>query len=333
MGKERAGGDSSNQGRGLTGLWEGLAAASTNDGEQQPDEIEAHEDVQGGDDMQGEQRTPAPMTFDDLRRTVTAMNDVYREYNNEKRNTKPDTQRQREEILADRAERIEQARKQFDERRRRITEAASARLKQIEESTEDARAYAQKLALIKEDSSKLMGEVMAPLIAADKASDETLRQFIHDFDEQRERGELTLDDVELSDFVVAIAERNSWQRKNVLRTSADLESKEAAPWEVKVGEKSPVAYATNDREALSGSRQRAALQLPPVVLELGERAIEGYIRRMLEPYAREGIISSRYRVHVDEESYYDGVHIREVRIESNCGGFVLSEDAADHLDS
>ena len=86
-----------------------------------------------------------------------------------------------------------------------------------------------------------MNEAIAPLAAADKASDEKLRQFIHDFDEQRERGELTLDDVELWYFVVAIAERNSWQRKNVLRTSADLESEEAAPWEVKVGEKSPVA--------------------------------------------------------------------------------------------
>lgn len=260
MGKETAGESNGNQGP--MNVWERLAAASDNYSAQQSDEIEAHEDVQGGDEMQGEQRTPAPMTFDDLRRTVTAMHNVYRQYSDTKRNTKPDTQRQREEILADRAERIEQARKQFDERCRIIREAASARLQQIEESTEAARAYAQKLALIKEDSLKLMGEVMAPLIAADKASDETLRQFISDFDERQERGELTPDDVEVSDFVVAIAKRNSWQRKNVLRTSADLESKEAAPWEVKVGEESPVAYATNDCEALSGSRQRAALQFP-----------------------------------------------------------------------
>lgn len=178
-----------------------------------------------------------------------------------------------------------------------------------------------------------MGEVMAPLIAADKASDETLRQFISDFDERQERGELTPDDIQLSDFVIAIAKRNSQQRKDILRINADLEREEATPWVAKLSEASPVAYVTNDREALSGSRRRAALQLPPVVLELGERAIEGYIRRMLEPYAREGIISSRYRVHVDEESYYDGVHIREVRIESNCGGFVLSEDTANQIDS
>lgn len=331
MGKERVG--ENNGCQGPMNSWEGLAAASTNDGEQQSDEIEAHEDVQGGNEMQGEQRTPAPMTFDDLRRTVTAMNDVYWEYNDEKRNTKPGTQREREEILADEAEQIRQARDGFDERCRRIREATSVRLQQIEESTEDARAYAQKLALIKEDSSKLMGEVMAPLVAADKASDATLRQFISDFDEQQERGELTPDDIQLSDFVIAIAKRNSWQRKDVLRISANLECEKAAPWEAKLSEASPVAYVTNDCEALSGSRQCAALQLPPVVLELGEGAIEGYIRRMLEPYAREGIISSRYRVYVDEGSYYDGVHIREVRIESNCGGFVLSEDTTNRLDS
>lgn len=333
MGKERIGGDSSNQGQGLTGPWEGLAAASTNDGEQQPDEIEAHEDAQGGDEAQREQEVAAPMTFDDLRRTVTAMNDVYQEYNNKKGNTKPDTQRQREEILAHRAERLIQARKEFDERCRIITEAASARLKQIEESTEAARAYAQKLAIIKEDSSKLMGEVMAPLVAADKASDETLRQFISDFDEQRERGKLTLDDIQLSYFVIAIAKRNSQQRKDILRINADLECEEATPWAAKLSEASPVAYATNDCEALSGSRRRAALQFPPGILEQDKRMIEGYIRGMLGPYVRGGIISSRYRVYVDEGSYYDGVYIREVRIESDCGGFTFPENTTDRLDS
>lgn len=331
MGKERVGGSYGDQG--LTNSWEELTAVSTNDGEQQPSGVEVNGDMQDGDETQGEQGVATPMTFDDLRQIVTAMNNVYRQYSDTKRNAKPDTQRQREEILADRAERIEQARKQFDERCRIIREAASARLQQIEESTEAARAYAQKLALIKEDSLKLMGEVMAPLIAADKASDETLRQFIHDFDERQERGELTPDDVELSDFVVAIAERNSWQRKNVLRTSADLESKEAAPWEAKVVEKPPVVYVTNDREALSGSRQRAALQLPLDILERNEYVIEGYIRGILEPYAREGIISSPYGVHVDNGSYYDGVHIRGVRIESSCGGFALSEDTANQVDN
>lgn len=331
MGKERVGGDNGDQGP--MSPWEGSAAASTNDGEQQPDEIEAHEDVQGGDEAQREQEVAAPMTFDDLRRTVTAMNDVYREYNDKKRNTKPDTQREREEILAHRAERLIQARKEFDERCRIITEAASARLKQIEESTEDARAYAQKLALIKEDSSKLMGEVMAPLIAADKASDETLRQFISDFDEQRERGKLTPYDIQLSDFVIAIAKRNSQQRKDILRINADLECEEATPWAAKLSEASPVAYATNDREALSGSRRRAALQFPPGILEQDKGMIEGYIRGTLGPYVRGGIISPRYRVRVDEGSYYDGVYIREVRIESDCGGFSFSEDATDHLDS
>ena len=331
MGKERVGGSNGNQGS--MDSWKGLAAASNNDGEQQPDGTEVHEDAQGGDEAQREQEVAAPMTFDDLRRTVTAMNDVYREYNNKKGNTKPGTQRQREEILADQAERIEQAQREFDERRRIIRKATSARLQQIEESTEAVQAHAQKPALIKEDSSKLMGEAMAPLVAADEASDETLRQFISDFDEQQKRGELTPDVIQLLDFVIAIAKRNSQQRKDILRINADLECEGAAPWVAKLSEASPVAYVTNDREALSGSRRRAALQLPLGILERNEDVIEGYMRGMLEPYARGGIISSRYSVHVDEGSYYDKVYIREVRIESNCGGFVLSENTTDRLNS
>ena len=333
MGKERVGGDSGKQGQNLAASWEGLAAASTNDGEQQPDEIEAHEDVQGGNEMQGEQRTPAPMTFDDLHQIVTEINNVYWEYNKKKRDTKSATQQRREEILADRAERIEQARREFDRRYDEIIEATSAQLQQIEESTEAAQAHAQALDLVQKESSKLMNEAIAPLVAADKASDKTLRQFIHDFDEQREQGELTLDDIQLSYFVMAIAERESQRRKDILRTNADLECEEAAPWRVEVSETSPVAYVTNDREALSGGRQRAALQFPLGILERNEDVIEGYIRGMLEPYVRGGIISPQYSVHVDEGSYYDKVYIREIRIESNCGGFSFSEDATDHLDS
>mgnify|MGYP000891626011 FL=1 len=330
MSIERIDGNSGDQGP--MSPW-GLAAASNNDGEQQPDEIEAHEDVQGGNEMQGEQRTPAPMTFDDLRRTVTAMNDVYREYNNKKGDTKPGTQRQREEILADEAEQIRQARDEFDERCRGIREATSVRLQQIKESTEDARAHARALALVQEESSKLMNEAMAPLVAADKASDETLRQFISDFDEQRERGKLTPDDIQLSYFVIAIAKRNSQQRKDILRINADLECEEVTPWVAELSEASPVVYATNNCKALSGSRQRAALQFPPGILEQDKGMIEGYIRGTLGPYVRGGIISPRYRVRVDEGSYYGKVYIREVRVESDCGGFSFSEDAADHLDS
>lgn len=309
--------------------WGRSAAASNNYGEQQPSGVEVNGDMQDGDETQGEQGVATPMTLEEFRRTYATIDNVYNEYSDKTHETKRGDQRQRAEVLANQERQIKEARKEFDRRCREIREAASVQMQQIQESTK----VAQTLAVIKEESSKRMNEAIAPLAAADKASDETLRQFIHDFDERRERGELTLDDVELWYFVVAIAERNSWQRKNVLRTSADLESEEAAPWEVKVGEASPVAYATNDREALSGSRQRTALQFPRVVLELGKGAIEGYIRRMLEPYVRGGIISPRYSVHVDEESYYDKVYIREVRVESNCGGFSFLEDATDHLDS
>lgn len=92
MDKERVGGNNGDQGP--MSPWEGLAAASTNDDEQQPDKVAAHEDME----MQGERRAATPMTFDDLRRIVTDINNVYRQYSYTKRNTKPDTQRQREEI-------------------------------------------------------------------------------------------------------------------------------------------------------------------------------------------------------------------------------------------
>ena len=332
MGKERVGGSNGNQGS--MDSWKGLAAASNNDGEQQPDGTEVHEDVQGGDEVQREQEVAAPMTFDDLCRTVTAMNDVYREYNNKKGNTKPGTQRQREEILADQAERIEQAQREFDERRRIIRKATSARLQQIEESTEAVQAHAQKLALIKEDSSKLMGEAMAPLVAADEASDETLRQFISDFDKQQKQGELTPDDIQLSYFVMAIAKRNSRHRKDVLQTNADLECEEVTPLDAELGEASPGVYLTNNCEALSGERQYPVLQPPLDVLERRSgNMIEGYVRGILQKYVDKGVISRQYSVYINKGEYHDGVHIWEVHIESDSGGFVLSEDTTNRLDS
>ena len=59
MSIERTDGNSGDQGP--MSPW-GLAAASNNYSEQQPDGVEAHEDIQGGNEMQGEQRTPAPMS-------------------------------------------------------------------------------------------------------------------------------------------------------------------------------------------------------------------------------------------------------------------------------
>lgn len=325
---ERVSGDSGNQGP--MNLWERLAVASDSYSEQQPDEVEVRRDMQGGDEAQREQEVATPMTFEEFHQTYTTIDNVYNEYSDKTYETKRGDQRQRAEVLANQERQIKEARKEFDRRCGEIREAASVQMQQIQESTK----VAQTLAVIKEESSKRMNEAIAPLVAADKISDETLRQFVRDFNEQRERGELTLDDIELSYFVVAIAERNSQHRKDVLRTNVDLECEEVTPLEAESSEVSPGVYLTNNREALSGERQYPVLQVPLDVLEWRSKdMIEGYIRRMLEPYAREGIISSRYRVHVDEGSYYDEVHIREVRIESNCGGFVLSEDTTNQVDS
>ena len=329
MGKERIGGDSSNQGQDLAASWERLAAVSNNYGEQQPSGAEVNGDMQGGDETQGEQGVATPMTFDDLRQIVTEIDNVYWEYNNKIHNTKSAAQREREEILADQAEQIKQAWRELDRRYDEIIEATSARLQQIEEPTEAARA----MDLVRKESLKRMDEAIAPLVAVHRASNDTLRQFIHDFNEQRKRGELTLDDVELSYFVMDIAESNFQQRRDVLLTIIDLEREEAAPWEAKVSESSPRACLVCSRESLPEKHQHPALKVAVEVWRGGEHAIGEYIRGILKPYVRGGIISPRYSVHVDEESYYDGVHIREIRIESDCGGFTFPENTTDRLDS
>ena len=329
MGKERIGGDSSNQGQDLAASWERLAAVSNNYGEQQPSGAEVNGDMQGGDETQGEQGVATPMTFDDLRQIVTEIDNVYWEYNNKIHNNKSAAQREREEILADQAEQIKQAWRELDRRYDEIIEATSARLQQIEEPTEAARA----MDLVRKESLKRMDEAIAPLVAVHRASNDTLRQFIHDFNEQRKRGELTLDDVELSYFVMDIAESNFQQRRDVLLTIIDLEREEAAPWEAKVSESSPRACLVCSRESLPEKHQHPALKVPVEVWRGGEHAIGEYIRGILKPYVRGGIISPRYSVHVDEESYYDGVHIREIRIESDCGGFTFPENTTDRLDS
>ncbi|QHU93271.1 hypothetical protein GWK77_03820 [Candidatus Saccharibacteria bacterium oral taxon 488] len=330
MGKERIGGDSSNQGQDLAASWERLAAASNNYGEQQPDEVEVRGDMQGGDETQGEQGVAAPMTLEEFCRIYTTIDNVYNEYSDKTHETKRGDQRQRAEVLANQERQIKEARKEFDRRCREIREAASVQMQQIQESTK----VAQTLAVIKEESSKRMNEAIAPLVAADKASDETLRQFIHDFDEQRERGELTPDDVELSYFVMAIAKRNSRHRKDVLQTNADLECEEVTPLDAELGEASPGVYLTNNCEALSGERQYPVLQPPLDVLERRSgNMIEGYVRGILQKYVDKGIISRQYGVYINKEEYHDGVHIWEVRIESNCGGFVLSEDTTNQVDS
>ena len=221
MSIDRIDGNSGDQGS--MSPWERLAAASNNDGEQQPGGVEVNGDMQDGDEAQGEQGVATPMTLEEFRRTYATIDNVYNEYSDKTHETKRGDQRQRAEVLANQERQIKEARKEFDRRCREIREAASVQMQQIQESTK----VSQTLAVIKEESSKCMNEAIAPLVAADKASDETLRQFISDFDERQERGKLTLDDIQLSYFVMAIAERESQRRKDILRINADLECEEA----------------------------------------------------------------------------------------------------------
>jgi hypothetical protein len=328
MGKETAGESNGNQGP--MNLWERLAAVSDNYSEQQSDEVEVRGDMQDGDETQGEQGVATPMTLEEFRRTYATIDNVYNEYSDKTHETKRGDQRQRAEVLANQERQIKEARKEFDRRCGEIREAASAQVRQIQESTK----VAQTLAVIKEESSKRMNEAIAPLVAADEISDERLRQFVRDFNGQLERGELTPNDVELSYFVMAIAKRNSRHRKDVLQTNADLECEEVTPLDAELGEASPGVYLTNNCEALSGERQYPVLQPPLDVLERRSgNMIEGYVRGILQKYVDKGIISRQYGVYINKEEYHDGVHIWEVHIESNCGGFILSEGTTNQIDS
>lgn len=151
-------------------LWERLAAVSDNYSEQQSDEVEVRGDMQDGDETQGEQGVATPMTLEEFRRTYATIDNVYNEYSDKTHETKRGDQRQRAEVLANQERQIKEARKEFDRRCGEIREAASVQMQQIQESTK----VAQTLAVIKEESSKRMNEAIAPLVAADKISDETL---------------------------------------------------------------------------------------------------------------------------------------------------------------
>ena len=61
--------------------------------------------------------------------------------------------------------------------------------------------------------------------------------------------------------------------------------------------------------------------------------IKGYGRGILQKYVDKGIISRQYSVYINKGEYHDGVHIWEVHIESDCGGFVLSEGTTNQPDS
>lgn len=184
MGKERIGGDSSNQGQGLTGPWEGLAVASTNDGEQQPDGVEGYSDVQD-DETQELGRPMTPRRLNAIRDEITEVYNAYLE----------EAARQRAENKAP-------------------TDGEGLHTKEVLQTAQAA---------IEEKYLERMRKVVAPLVESDKLSDAIMYQFIGDLNMWRGQGRLSSYEISVSDLVVGIAEDNSRRRKEVLQNVMDLE--------------------------------------------------------------------------------------------------------------
>lgn len=191
MGKERVGGDSGKQGQNLAASWEGLAVASTNDGEQQPGGVEGYGDAQ--DDKT--QELGRPMTSRRLNAICDEITKVRNEY--------------LEEVA-----------------RRRAENKAPTDGEDLH--TKEALQTAQ--AVIKEKYLERMREVVAPLVESDKLSDVIMYQFIGDLNMRRGRAGLSSYEISVSDLVVAIAEDNSLRRKKVLRKVMDLEHDDSDIW-------------------------------------------------------------------------------------------------------
>lgn len=191
MGKERIGGDSSNQGQGLTGPWERLAAASNNYGEQQPSGVEGYSGAQD-DETQELGRPMTPRRLNAICDEITKLRNEYLE-----------------EVTRQRAE------------NKAPTDGEDLHTKEALQTAQAA---------IKEKYLERMREVIAPLVESDKLSDAIMYQFIGDLNMRRGQAGLSSYEISVSDLVVGIAEDNSRRRKKVLRKVMDLEHDDSDIW-------------------------------------------------------------------------------------------------------
>ena len=295
MGKERIGGDSSNQGQGLTGPWEGLAVASTNDGEQQPDGVEGYSDVQD-DETQELGRPMTPRRLNAIRDEITEVYNAYLE----------EAARQRAENKAP-------------------TDGEGLHTKEVLQTTQAA---------IEEKYLERMRKVVAPLVESDKLSDAIMYQFIGDLNMWRGQGRLSSYEISVSDLVVGIAEDNSRRRKEVLQNVMDLEHGNPNIWVPKLDASLPKADLVGSDATLPEDAHCPAIQVPCGILQQNnDNAARWYVAGMLGLYVHEGIISSQYGLRIKDKKGFNSVPVKEIYIESDCGGFTFPENATNRLDS
>ena len=273
----------------------GLAAASTNDGEQQPSGVEGYSDVQD-DETQELGRPMTPRRLNAICDEITKVRNEYLE----------EVARQRTENKAP-------------------TDGEGLHTKEVLQTAQ---------AVIKEKYLERMREVVAPLVESDKRSDAIMYQFIGDLNMRRGQGRLSSYEISVSDLVVGIAEDNSRCRKEVLQNVMDLEHGNPNIWVPKLDESLPKAYLVGSDVTLPEDAHRPVIQVPCGILQQNnDNAARGYVAGMLGLYVHEGIISSQYGLRIKDKKGFNSVPVKEIYIESDCGGFTFPEHIDDRINS
>lgn len=275
-------------------LWERLAAVSNNYGEQRSSGAEGYSDAQDDET----QELSEPMTPRRLNAICDEITEVRNEY--------------LEEVTRQRAE------------NKAPTDGEDLHTKEALQTAQAA---------IEEKYLERMRKVVAPLVESDKLSDAIMYQFIGDLNMRRGQAGLNSYEISVSDLVVAIAEDNSLRRKEVLRNVMDLDG-DPNIWVPKLDESLPKAYLVGSDVTLPEDAHCPAIQVPCGILQQNnDNAARGYVAGMLGLYVHEGIISSQYGLRIKDKKGFNSVPVKEIYIESDCGGFTFPENATNRLDS
>lgn len=290
---ERVGEDGGDQGS--TILLDRLAAVSNNYGEQQPSGTEGYSDIQDDET----QELGRPMTPRRLNAICDEITKVRNEY--------------LEEVTRQRAE------------NKAPTDGEGPYTKEALQAVQDA---------INEKYLERMRKVVAPLVESDKLSDAIMYRFIGDLNMRRGQGRLSSYKISVSDLVVGIAEDNSRRRKEVLRNVIDLEHGDPDIWVPKLDESLPKAYLVDSDVTLPEDTHCPAIQIPWGILQQNnDDETRGYVAGMLGVYTHGGIISSQYGLRIRDKKGFNSVPVKEIYIESDCGGFTFPENIDDRINS
>mgnify|MGYP001693194347 FL=1 len=96
----------------------------------------------------------------------------------------------------------------------------------------------------------------------------------------------------------------------------------------------PKAYLVGSDVALPEDAHCPAIQVPCEILhQNNDGRVRGYVAGMLGLYVHGGIISSQYGLRIKDKKGFNDIPVKEIYIESDCGGFTFPENATNRLDS